>query len=412
MTTKRIGSGPGGGRPAGLRGAVALPWILLALLLALPPGRGAEAQSLTGTTGLGFPLEPIDARARGMGSLGVGLFGPSLLPGDPAVAQALTVPMVTATYQPSWASGSLGSEAVDHRTSRFPLLGIAYPVGGTGGMATLTFSGFMDQNWEVTDSRTLDLAGATVPATDSYRSEGGISALRLGWAQRVRPGLSVAATLGSYIGGVTRVFTRSFDSTAVGADVQSYRNGGEWQFTGPTASAGVSWDATDLVRVAGSVTWSGELHADATPETEAPDQDFELPLEYRLGASGELSSRLSVNLGLSYADWSATNDDLGDGAASGGTWSYGGGVEWDGPNWTGRDFPLRIGYRQSELPFRFLGSEVSESVWALGVGLQLLQLEELPLARFDLAYERGDRDGGPLSESFDRLTLTLRVAGR
>lgn len=389
-------------------GALALALALGALFSAAPAG----AQSLAGVGGLGFPVEPVDARARGMGSLGVGLFGPSLLPGDPAVAQALTVPMVTATFQPSWTTGTVRGEAVEHQTARFPLLGIAYPIGATGSMATLSFSGFLDQRWEVTDAHVLNLAGADVPVVDTYRSDGGVSTIRLGWAHRVRPGLAVAVGIGSHLGRVRRDFTRAFDSTAVGADVQNYRNASEWSYTGPTASAGISWDATDLVRLAGSVIWSGTLRADASDATAEPDQDFELPLEYRAGASGALSSRLSLNLGLSYADWSATRDDVGDASSADGTLSYGGGLEWDGPTWVGRDFPLRLGYRATDMPFGFTGSAVSESMWTVGMGLNLLQAEELPLARFDLAVERGDRDGGALAESFTRLTLSLRLAGR
>lgn len=401
-------------RPGALRRGGGPRPLLLALALALVlPGARVDAQSLSGIGGLGFPLEPVDARARGMGSLGVGLFGPSLLPGDPAVAQALTVPMVTATFQPSWTTGTLGDEVLEHRTARFPLLGIAYPVGGTGGMATLTFGGFMDQNWAVTHAHTLDLAGTSVPAVDSMRSDGGISTLRLGWAHRLRDGLSVAATVGSHVGSVRRTFVRALDSASVGADVQRYRNESQWRFTGPTASAGVSWDPSDLVRVAGSVTWSGTLRADATEDTGAPDQEFDLPTKLRVGASGSLSSRLSVNVGASYADWSAAADGLGEGvAASGGTWSYGGGLEWDGPVWTGRNFPLRLGYRHTDMPFRFQGAEVAESTWSGGLGLNLLQAEDLPLARFDVSVEWGDRDAGPLSESFTRASLTIRVAGR
>ncbi len=390
-------------------GAVA--GLALLCLLALPAGPAA-GQSLLGTAGLGFPVEPVDARSRGMGSLGVGLFGPSLLPTDPAVAQALTVPMITATYQPSWVTAT--SEGLDreHQASRFPLMGVAYPVGGTGGMATLTFTGFMDQRWEVSAVDTLALAGNAVRITDTFESRGGISTLRLGWAQQVTDGLSVATTLGTHLGDVSRTFTRSFDSTTVGADVQPYRNEGRWRFTGPTVSAGVSWDPTALVRVAGTVTWSGTLTAAAQDDTEGPDQEFDVPTEFRVGASGSLSPRLGVNVGASYADWSGGDGALASETTAGASWGFGGGLEWDGPILAGRDFPIRIGYRRSELPFAFQGSDATESAFSLGLGMNLLEAEELPLARLDFALESGERDAGLLVESFTRATVTLRVAGR
>ncbi|HSR41476.1 MAG TPA: hypothetical protein VLL48_04885 [Longimicrobiales bacterium] len=374
----------------------------------------AGAQSLLGISGLGFPLEPIDARARGMGSLGVGLFGPSLLPGDPAVAQALLIPMVTATLQPSWVSRQGPGDPLEFSTHRFPLLGVAYPFGSANGIATLTFSGYMDQRWEVVRDGSVELAGVSVPITDTFRSDGGISVLRLGWSHRLREGLAVGATVGSYLGDGRRAFRRSFDAEALGdtATVVEFVTQGEWRYTGPTASVGVSWDATDLIRVAGSVIWSGDLHADAKGETESRSRDFDLPTEYRFGASGNLGSGIAVNLGLQYADWSGADDDFEDASTAGAVWSLGGGLEWEGPTLLGRNFPLRAGYRRRELPFRFEGSAPSESAFAAGVGLNLLEAEDLPLARIDIAVEMGDREGGSISESFTRATFTLRVAGR
>lgn len=408
MTTT---SDPSGGRRIRAR-CVAILLAAGTVLGALPASAGA--QSLLGMSGLGFPLEPIDARARGMGSLGVGLFGPSLLPGDPAVAQALLIPMVTATLQPSWVTRSGPAEEQQFSTHRFPLLGVAYPFGSANGIATLTFSGYMDQRWEVMREGSVELAGVTVPITDAFRSEGGISVLRFGWSHRLREGLAVGATVGSFLGDVRRSFRRTFDAEALGDTATSveFRTQGEWRYTGPTASLGVSWDATELIRVAGSVIWSGDLHAEAKGEGGSRSRDFDLPTEYRVGASGNLGSGLAVNLGLQYADWSGADDDFEEASTAGAVWSLGGGFEWEGPPLLGRNFPLRAGYRRRQLPFRFEGAAPSESAFAVGLGLNLLEAEDLPLARIDISVEVGDREGGSISESFTRATVTLRVAGR
>ena len=55
---------------------------LIALALQAPPARAA-AQSLLNASGLGLPIEPLDARSRGLGGVPVGLFGASVLPTDP-----------------------------------------------------------------------------------------------------------------------------------------------------------------------------------------------------------------------------------------------------------------------------------------------------------------------------------------
>lgn len=391
--------------------------LVAVLILGMLLGVGAttpaslQGQSLLGADGLGLPVEALDARTRGIGSLGVGLFGSSLLPVDPSVSRDLQVPMVTMTYQPSWTTYSFGEVEGEVSTSRFPLLGVAYPVRGTGGMVTLTFGSFLDLRWAAEQERTLDLGDDEVRVLDQFDSDGGISALRLGWAHDLHERLDVAVSAGTYLGDVRRSLTRSFAAADLDAAVEPFRVQGRWRFSGPTVTVGATWDAADLLRIGGGATWSGALHADAVDEPDERDRDIDLPTELRLGASGALSPNLSLNVGVSHADWSATSGDLSAGSTVGTVWSYGGGVEWAGPTLIGRTFPLRVGYRRSDLPFRFGGADPTESLFSLGLGLNLLQAQDLPLAAIDLAYEFGDRDAGEFSESFGRATLTVRVAG-
>lgn len=394
---------------SGAAGLVAVLVVGLAAVGAAP--RGVAAQSVLGAGGLGFPVEPVGARARGMGSLGVGLFGSELLPGDPAVSRDLGVPMVTATYQPVWSTYTFRGPERDVSTNRFPLIGVAYPIAALDGTVSLTFGSFLDQNWEVETDRTVDFGAQTVSVTDEFRSQGGISTLRLGWSHSVLEPLDVAVSVGSYLGDVRRTFLRRFDESAADEPIDPFRESGKWQFTGPTVVAGASWDATDLLRVAGSVSWSGNLSAKPVEGTDGPGRNIDIPTEYRLGASTALTSSLAINAGFSYADWSETTGDLTGGSAAGSVWGVGGGVEWDGMTLLGRSLPLRVGYRRSDLPFRFDGDEPTESTFAAGLGLNLLQVEDLPLAVFDVAYERGDRSAGSLSEDFQRVTVTVRVAG-
>lgn len=396
-------------RAGGVGPAVAFLVGLVAASLARPAP--APAQSILGAGGLGFPVEPVGARARGMGSLGVGLFGSELLPGDPAVSRDLLVPMVTATFQPTWSTYTFQGPEQDLSTSRFPLVGVAYPVTALGGMATLTFASFLDQTWRVETERTVQFGTETVPVTDEFSSEGGMSALRLGWAQGVLETLDVAVSVGTYLGDVRRDFTRSFGTEAADVPIDPFREAGKWRYTGPTVVVGATWDVSDLLRVAGSLNWSGHVSAKAVEGTEAPSRDIDIPTEYRVGASASLVPQLAVNAGFSYADWSQTSGDLVGSRTAGAVWSAGGGVEWEGPTLLGRDVPLRVGYRRSGLPFRFDGGDPTESNFAAGVGLNLLQVENLPLAVVDVAYERGSREAGSLSEDFERVTVTVRVAG-
>lgn len=394
-----------------MRKLVALGVVLVSTVTAdVAPVQG---QSLLGAGGFGMPVEALGARSRGMGGLGMGLPGTALLPGDPAAARNLQIPMITASYQPTWATYQFQGSEREATASRFPYMGIAYPVGAVGGVATLTLSGVLDQNWEAIRESTFVLgSGQILDVTDRFRSEGGVSALRLGWAQNVTESVGVGLTLGSYLGNLRRSLARTFRQGDVPADaLNPFQQGMEWRLTGPTAVLGATWDPSELVRVAGSVTWSGDLHAEPKGSSEGPGQDMDLPLEYRMGATGSLSPRLSLNVGASYADWSGVTDDLNSGSGVGDVWSYGGGLEWEGPQLLGRTFPLRLGGRHTDYPFRFEGVAPAEDVVAFGVGLNLLGNPDQPVAAFDLSFEIGSRDAGSFSESFTRATFSVRVAG-
>ena len=89
--------------------------------------------------------------------------------------------------------------------------------------------------------------------------------------------------------------------------------------------------------------------------------------------------------------------------------SFGGGVEWAGPTWGSRNFPVRFGMRRSDLPFTFDGDNPSERVFSGGIGLNLVPRETGLVGAIDLAVEKGTREGGSLSESFWRMSVTFRV---
>ncbi|MFO8174684.1 MAG: hypothetical protein R6T96_10410 [Longimicrobiales bacterium] len=389
---------------------ISLGAALLSLLIL--PGGSLSGQSVLGAQGLGTPLEPMDARARGLGSVGTGLFGGTLSPLDPASATGLLIPTLNMTLQPFWGSGNRDDESLNGQGTRFPLLGLAYPVAALQGMITLTFGGYMDQRWEAEVQGTQELGGISTPVTNTYRSEGGISSLTLGWAQRFGPRLSLSVGAGYHTGSVTRTFFRSFDSLTVGTSpVSGYRDGGKWQYGGPTGSLGAVWDPVDFLRVSGSMTWNGDLDAEPTDETGGRAATFRLPTEYRIGASGVLTPDLTLSMGVAYADWSPSSGGLSAEEVVDGAWTYGGGLEWEVIRLGSRTFPLRLGMRRSTLPFLLDGAEPRESLVSAGLGLNLSQAEAFILAGVDLALERGTREAGSFSEDFYRGTLTVRVSG-
>jgi len=355
-----------------------------------------------------MPLEPLDARARALGTLGVGLMGPTLGPTDLASAARIFLPMAQFTVQPQWVEGDLAGESTSTHSTRFPHMGLAYPVPSLKGTALLHFGSFMDQRWEVHEPSTQEFRGETVPVTDVFKSDGGISTFQLGWAQRIGDDLSLGFGVGARVGSVTRAFLRVIEA-GVAFDVASFQTGGEWQYSGVTTSFGFQWDPIRALRLAGGVNWSGDLKAKPIRGSDDGPESFDIPVEYRFGASGILTPRLALSLGFSFADWKGSNELMGPEAVAGPVWRYGGGVEWAGPQLGPRNFPFRLGMRRSGLPFTFEGENPTESVFSGGIGLDLIPSQVGLMGGIDLAVERGTREAASLSETFWRATVTFRV---
>lgn len=386
--------------------------ILVAALAAAVAPAGAAAQSLLSGYGFGSPLEALDGRSAALGGVGMGLTGVELSPHDPAVAADLLIPAILFTSQTSWNQVVEGGQSSEFTSTRFPALGIMYPVGPVG-TVSLSFTGVMDQSWSASQQRLLTLEGTGTQArvTDSFSSDGGVSALRLGVARRLSPALSVGLTAGTYLGNVTRRFTRSFDSLEVETAVPDFVIGGAWDYSGFLASAGVAADLGEVARVSASWSLGGDLKASPTAATEGAALTLSMPSEYRLGGTAILSERLLLTAGALFADWGTAAEPLADVEGSR-VLRVGGGVEWSGARLLGKTSSLRLGYRRGALPFRRAGDpEMTESAITGGLGMNLLESEDLLLARADFGLERGKRDAGSFSEDFWRLSVTLRVTG-
>ena len=368
----------------------------------------AQAQSLFGSRGLGLPLDPLDARARALGSTGMGLWGPSLNPVDLASAARIFLPSAQLTFQPQWVDGELDGSSSSTRGTRFPQLGLAYPVPAANGTAFMHIGSFLDQRWEVVQSSTELIGGDEVPVEDRFRSRGGVSTFQLGWAQRIGDDLSLGFGVGSRIGSVSRTFTRRLD---VEGDIQvvPYETGTEWQYSGLTGAVSFQWDPFEAVRFGGGVTFSQDLEAKPGDGSDSEKETFAIPTEYRLGASGILTPRLAITAGFSFADWKGSEGGLDSEDVAGSVVNVGGGIEWAGPTLGPRNFPIRMGWRRGDLPFTYNGETPTENVFTGGIGLNLMPQGRGMIGAIDLGFERGSREAGLLTETFWRGTVTVKV---
>lgn len=384
--------------------------LLLALFsLAVPGGlRPAAGQSLLSSAGLGSPVEPLDARGRGLGGSGVGLFGAGVGFRDPSGAAGLLLPTVTATLQATRGRGEGDLAGSSHDSSRFPHIGIGYPVGERI-VFLFEYGGYLDQRWTLERRLQVPVGGVPVDVVDSFLSEGGISSLLLGAGYRISDRVAVGVTGGLHTGSIRRTFIREFDRSQ--ADVEPFVTSARWSTAAPVVVAGVTVDPASILRLSGSLTWSGDLRAEPEEGEGALEQDFPLPLEFRGGLSVALTPVLSASAGGSWADWTPTGGSLNEGSGVKAL-ALGGGLEWSAGSLFGRRAPVRVGWRRADFPFRVEGQKVVESALGVGSGLVLSEFEGTPLAGVDLSVERGSRAAGGASEDFWRTTLTLRISGR
>ena len=375
------------------------------LVLAQGVPSAALGQSLLAADGLGLPVEPLDARARALGSVGVGLAGAHLLGRDPAAGAQAAISTAAVTFQSSSAALTDGAAA---RHTRFPAISASYPYAGN--VFAVYLDSFLDQEFEIRSEETLMLGGRSVGALHRFTSKGSIGRASLGWSRAVREVFAVGVTVGTYVGVTERRFSLLLDTEDVGIGVEPFESGSRLRASGLVAGAGASWDPGPLVRISGALSWSDALVLSPSTDGRSEEGVYRIPLEVRLGGTANLLTGLSVHAGLSYADWTDAGADLRAGESREAAWSYGGGLEWAGTSLFGRALPLRFGARHRALPFKSAGAAASEFVLTGGFGLNLVDAEDQPLARLELGYERGRRTAGPLEEDMSLLAVTVRVA--
>ncbi|MEM7417056.1 MAG: hypothetical protein AAF389_16235 [Gemmatimonadota bacterium] len=380
----------------------------LAAVVAVGLPTKTEAQSLFNAAGLGTPLEPLDARARALGSLGIGLPGGSFMPTDPGALGRLTVSTGVMVAQPSWLDYEAGASTGQVQGNRFPLLGIAYPV--LSGMMSIQIGSFLDQHYQTQRIGSADFGGGTFQTTDDFLQDGSISSLNIGYARMFGSRVSAGAIIGRYAGSVVRTLTRTYGDENT-TDVDDYVERGEWSYTGESITAGVAVDPLPGVRVAVSAVLPTSLDATAVEGTSGANRTFDMPRQYRAGASAQLVSGLVVTGSMQLMDWSSTADDLSEGDEALDSNGFGLGVEFSRARLWGKDAPLRFGFRRTGLPFSFEDGSGTERAFGGGFGLELSRSGDVVLASVDLAIERGQRSGAGLTERFWRATISLLASG-
>lgn len=370
----------------------------------------AAAQSLYNAAGLGVPVEALDGRARALGNLGIGLRGGSFMPTDPGALGRMAVSTGVMAAQPSWVDYEVNDVAGSFQGTRFPLLGLAYPL--FQGMMSVQIGSFLDQRYQVTTAGEIDIGTGPIPTTDEFEQAGSITNVNLGFSRMFGERLSAGLTVGRYSGSLVRSLTRTYgDPDSSDSDVDPYEERGEWSYGAYSFTAGATYDLGSSTRLAASVQIPTTLEAEASGETRGSDRDYHLPIQYRAGASVALGPAVVVSGSAQIADWTPVQDDLVGAAYAGNTHGFGVGVELSRARLLGKEAPLRFGFRRTGLPFSFDEEGAVEQVISGGFGLELSRMGDVLLASVDLAIERGRRSGAGLNEHFWRATISLLASG-
>src|SRR5690606_24000589 len=152
--------------------------ILLSIILVAAGTTSADAQSIFSSRGLGVPVSPVDARARALGGIGVGLLGrnPSLV--NPAEAADYSFRGATAALQSTNRSIQVDGVERDAAASRFPLVRIIMPLRERI-VLSAGYGGFLDQSWSAFRDRTEIIGTDTVAVRDRIDANGGIAEVQI-----------------------------------------------------------------------------------------------------------------------------------------------------------------------------------------------------------------------------------------
>jgi hypothetical protein len=378
-----------------------------AVALSVAFAGAAPAQSLLSARGLGLPLEPVDARARALGGLPLGLPDPQMSLINPTSAVGLPAAGLAVTFQGDEVTGVAGDQADDFTTSRFPVIQVAFPFGERW-VGTLGYGAVLDQNWSATRNDSIDIAGSRLEIVDRFRSNGGVARLRAGAGYRVLPRLDVGAALDVYTGALRDSVFRLFSATS---GLGSSLTGTSYEWQGLGFSAGARWRG-DAFSASAAVSGGATLTAEAQ-DSGVVSKDYTLPVQVDVGASARIAQQALVAVSARWAGWSSVDEELatGSGGARDVT-QVAGGVEYEGFRFIGRPVPVRLGGRMTQLPFRWdEGSEfVDERAVTGGLGIVFAG----GAATLDLSAERGWRggDAAVLDESFWRVSLSMALLGR
>ena len=378
----------------------------MVVALLLTAASALAAQTPITSSGLGYPVPPVDARAAALGTVGIGLLGGTFSVRNPADLTQHIYPGINISIAPEGVSVKGPDGASTTGRERFSVVRAIVPFAGF--FVSFGFGAEFDQDWAIRFRDTLSLGIGDYPFEEAREHDGGMSTIDLSLARSIGR-LSLGVAVQRVTGSIKQSFVRAFElpedptqpvlADVIGADVVSYRS---WRF-----KAGASVSVPRRFLIGGAVGIPGTLTADPRDPDRA-ERTFDMPKTIEGGGSALVAGQVLLHAGGGWTGWSSLNSSLEVVRAHDALWG-GGGIEYRGLKALALDIPIRVGARFADLPFSAPeGEQVREVAFGGGFGV----IFRNGRAAVDLAFEFGDRGeqaAGSIEESFRRLTLSFTL---
>jgi hypothetical protein len=365
----------------------------------MAPGVMLAQSSQFGVRGLGFPGRGLATRAIGSGGA-FGLFDHESSINPAAVGGVANFTSVF-TISQGFRSVENPAGTASTRDTRFPHLMIVGPVRQSGAALGLSYSSYMNRDFSLISSTTIDLRGVPVVVTDSFSSRGGLSDLRLAGAYRLQDRWTFGAGFHVITGSNRLESRRSFEDPGF----LPSRQRAEVSYAGVGISGGVIRQLGPRFAVAALVRSDGHLNVDRDSARVAT---VDLPYTFGLGIRWLPAPYLDFAAQTLVRTWSGANSDVlqqgGVGAEN--TFEVAAGAEYTPDLKRPYLYPIRFGGRYALIPFPLVpGSQGHEYGVSIGSGMRFAQQR----GGIDLALEHVWRSEGVYSERGFILTLGISV---
>lgn len=378
--------------------------ILLFVPLALPAADASAQVSLLGSTGLGRRVTALDARARGMGNVGVALHGGNRSAVNPASVARSTDAGIWATFMPEHRSVVGEFAEGDFDTEDVPVIRAVFPWGGKWGVAVSAGS-YLDQDWGVQFLDTLRLSSGDFAFQETRRSNGGVTQFRLELARAASQRVSVGGAFLYYSGEAQRSVERFFEA---GSGLDPHIAATVIDYSGWGLALGVEYQPIPEMIVGATASWGPGLHIEN--DTTRQELDTDLPLTLDVGGSWELTPDFVVAVALGWEGWSSVADALPNVTATD-VLRAGLGLELGVLRGQAARLVVRSGLHADRLPFELRNSAVWERAASFGLGAVLANGR----GRLDGTIEfgkRGNADKNDVEESYTRFSFGIAVFSR